>query len=202
MTNRLIDRDLDSLSFGESTSRKEPCITDYETMLDSMLHVSTCGDPENFHTVYARKSGTYQPTLRQVIDEGEWKTACAPDQDQLSAFLREARLPNMTAPSFPARMVYSLTANAIIFCSPIPEDLSFDAWYAKIWRYCKATTAFDPAYHVIAALVSAIYIFRMPEQTKIFAEKMQLDANRFLSRQTLYAVSRLERDQTLDVFPF
>lgn len=164
--------------------------------------ITVCGDPEGHFIIYARTGAGFEPPLNEIVNVGAWQYGYASNESQMQEACALVGLPFLPAKRYPAEMAYGRGPRGILFCSPVPDDLPLDLWYADMLIYHKAHSSVEPSFGVVAAVAAVLSASRFPQKARRFAESRRMPLKKFIVQQYKSAISRLEIDQSLDAFPY
>ena len=176
------------------------------TVLDGLNLRITHGDIDGLHLVFARNGGTHTFTVDRLINSGDWRYAYLRNDKELAAIVQDVDLPPLTSKIYPCEVVFCALKDAVIYCSPIPDDMSTDEWHSAITFYehvSRNGIGPDASVSDLVVLIALILLMnRKPHLVRKSLPGVDNDVHRFLVQQCRRGLSILERCLPLESFPY
>lgn len=165
---------------------------------------SSFGDPSTLSGHVMRRSGDFTWVESTLILDGEWRYAQVNSAEELAAALAAVGLPAMDALTFPSEMVVGASRECLLYLSPIPAMMPLDEWMTVIRLESRArmeAAVFIP-FRMVGCALAFLSAHRYPDLYQRALQKSGMTPRMFLRDQAARCVSLLERNHTLDVYPF
>jgi len=173
------------------------------TVLDGSNLRIIHGDIDGLHLVFARDGGTHNITVDRLIKTGDWRYAYLRNDKELAAIVEDVDLPPLTSKVYPCEVVFGAVDSAVIFCSPIPDDMSTDEWHSAITFYEHVSRrGIGPDASVVVLIALILLMNRKPHLVRKSLPGVNNDIHQFLSQQYQRGLSVLERCLPLESFPY